>query len=663
MGSRLVADDLLDSLLGVDLEVDELWALADPPTSELNGSATDSIGDGGVAHRKRIAVRAGAEIPFNRQEANPKQAFRVVLCRLMEDPEDEIALQYIPIGLRFRDKGDTFGKSALSRIYCQFGDVLPESTREQIFDEVTTYEGWLTGGTENHIAMRRTAGFLFGEAFPKASFAQGLTGAELAAECFRYFKEYGRLLYQSSMTEFLSPIYHSCHTATWLNVYDFAKDPQAKLCARAILDWMFADLATNSHHGIIIPPATRAKGLMTDSYQLSTVRSNTQWSAWLYWGAGNVKETYEAVAGTTTWKQSPFTLHAVSDYVPERIVRNLGAKRVDTPYRLFQSRANKAAIDPPSINPYGKTASPYPQQPDVRYATRSVYVHKNYAIGAGTRKAEIDEPTVRHAHTFGVIWKDTHPRNWLFVVHPYWYVNRPDEESGELLGADDWSGTSPFLQMVHWENAALLLADLPEKDPYHGQAVGSNPKWISDRPAELHRQLNVFVPATVEQALGPGGGVFLRTDDVYISLRPIGGEAIWEETCREGYRRLAVHGKCVGYTVEVGDADEYGTFDAFREQIASCELDVTELSRDKHVRYHSSRGHALDLHYDESSWRPNAHVNGTRVDYDRWPICESPYLTCRDGVMHVNDGQHGMRVDWSCALPEYTYYSSTQPRS
>jgi hypothetical protein len=631
-----------------------------PPRSGLgpreDAVAGEQVSDEAVAHRKAIVVRAGADVVFNASGPNPKQAFRVVLCKLMEDQANAEALAYIPVGLGFRSKGDTFGKSALSRIFCQFGHCLPEETKQQIFDEVTTYDGWLTGGTENHIAMRRTAGFLFGEAFPEAQFQHGLKGSELAEVCLLYMRAYGRALFRNSMVEFLSPIYHAVHTSAWLNIYEFAKDPNAKQCARAILDWMFADLAANSHHSIIIPPAARAKGIVTDSYQLSTVRSNTQWTAWLYWGAGNIESSLKAVAGTDTWEKSPLSLHSVSNYVPELVVRNLGAKRIATPYSLLQARANREVMEPPSLNAFGKKAPVHHNQPNRAYCTRSVYVNRNYAIGAGARVADIEEGTIRHAHAFGVIWRDTAPRNWMFFVHPYWYPTRPHEETGEPLGVDDWAGTSPFLQMVHWENSAVLLLDLPDRDPYFGKARGTNPKWISDRAERPFHCLNAYIPETVEEVKENEDGFFLRAGDVFIGIRGIGGKNGWGQSKQKGYRKLVIEGDAIGAAVEVGDQVEYGSLERFRERVAAADLDLSNLTTRKQVRYTSTRGHELDIRHNAEDWRPIASVNGAHLDFDKWPTCESPYLSCRDGIMNVNDGKSGFTVDWHGDWPEYTYY-------
>ena len=294
---------------------------------------------------------------------------------------------------------------------------------------------------------------------------------------------------------------------------------------------------------------------------------------------------------------------------------------------------------------------------NARACVRSTYVSKGYAIGAGARSADIDDPTVRHSHTFGIIWKDTAPRNWLFFVHPYWYVNRLDDVTGEPLGIDDWSGTSPFLQMVHWENAAVLLLELPGQDPYRGQAMGSNEKWISDRPEKLFQRLNAYVPETIDEAKQTDAGVFLRSGSVFVGMRPIGGELAWESCGRKGYRRLRIEGELIGVSVEVGDQAEYESFSRFVEQVSNAQLDLGDLSTEKRVRYHSTRGHCLDIQHNSDDWRPIASINGIALDFDSWPTCESAYLTCRDGIMDVNDGRTGRRIDWQNDDPVYASYT------
>jgi len=618
----------------------------------------DKISDEAIKQRKKMVIQASIRsIDFNPTARNPKQGFRIVLCRLHENPHDVTALNYIPIGLGFRDKGDTFGKSALSRIFCQFGHNLSPDTHRQLFEEVTTYEGFLQGGTENHISMRRVAGFLFGERFPDAIFHHGLTGKELAEECLQYMIKYGQALFQNSMVEYLSPVYHAVHTATWLNVVEFAQDPRAKLCAKAILDYMLADLAINSHHGIIIPPSTRAKGLVKEDQMISNNRPNTQWTGWLYWGAGTMPDSQDVLENNSYWKKGPLPLHAVSNYMPEPVIRNIGAKHIATPYSLLQARANREVLSPAQINRFGLTEPVRRNAPNARYNVRSVYVDRHYALGAGARIPDIHEPTLRHAHSFAVIWEDPSPHNWLFFVHPYWYTNRKSGDSDASLQREDWSGTSPFFQMVHHENAAVLLFDLPEKDPYAGQAEGNNPKWTSDRPSKIIQRAHAYIPETMDETVTTEQAVFLRAGSVYIGIRPIGGRAFWEESKHEGYRRLVIEGSLVGAAVEVGDQSEFESFTHFQEKVSTTPLNTNDLQTQKRVQYHSTRGHRLDIQHNPNDWRPIASINNKPLDFDQWPTCESPYVTCRNGIMNVNDGQSGFTVNWQNDLPKYTYYN------
>ena len=169
----------------------------------------------------------------------------------------------------------------------------------------------------------------------------------------------------------------------------------------------------------------------------------------------------------------------------------------------------------------------------------------------------------------------------------------------------------------------------------------------------------MFVPETIDESVETSDGVFLRVGRVYVGLRSLGGPFEWRQTVREGFRKLTIESRLAGVAVEVGDEAEYGDFDGFRQAVSNAELDVSCLAEDKAVRYTTTRGNALAIQHNPDDWRPNASVNGTSIDYEAWPICESPYVTCRDGVMDVNDGRQGFSVDWRGELPEYCTYDVT----
>lgn len=632
----------------------------EPLPPSLDPALAKQVSDDAVARRKRLVVRAGSVAEFRHWARNPVTQYPVAMCRLALDPKDEQAMAYIPKGLERRGQGDTFGRSSLSRVFCQFGAILEPHVIEAIHHEALTYPGWLSGGTENHVAMRRTAGFLLGERFPDEKWHFGLTGRQVAGECRRYMRDYGHAIYDSSMVEYLSPAYHAVNTATWLNVADFAKDPAARLMARAILDWMFTDLAANWHSGIVLPPLQRDKGMLKDSYQLTRCRTLTQWSGWLYWGGGNTPQHDAAFTdGRLPPEMLPnwmAMLHALASWTPHPAIRHLGAKRLATPYMLWQSRGNWPCIEPSHLNPYGKTRAAHDDPADPRYNLRSVYVARRYAMGASYRREDIMDPITRHATPFSVVWQSPRDRNWLIVSHPYWYTARKKEGADEPLGDDDWVGTSPFCQMAHWENAAVLLFDIPARDPYGAKAGKGSRLFRSERTAECVQAVFVYVPESVEEIVDRANAFFLREGDVYVAIRPLRPGARWEEAAYPGWRRLAMRGGLVGCAIEVADKQEHGSFEAFQRRIAAARLDLSRLDSGRCVQYESSRGHRIDLTHNSDGWLPKVAVNGVPLRFEQWPACESPYLTCRGRVLDVNDGREGFRVDWTDEVPVYTYY-------
>jgi len=618
------------------------------------------VSDEAIAHRKKMVIRAAGDDRFRSKAANPKLQFPIVLARLMLNPDDREALAYVPLGMRYRGKGDTFGKSSLSRLFCQFGSLLESGVVEALRDELTTYPGFLGGGTENHVAMRRTAGYLAAERFPEATFYHGLSGEKLAHECREFIRTYGRTVYANSMFEYLSPIYHAVDTAPWLNVAEFARDDGTRLMARAILDWMMADYALNYHQGVVLPPFQREKGLLTGSYQLSYARSLSQWTGWLYWGGGNTPQQDERFGDPKYLPNQPYglgaVLHAVSSWNPHPVIRNIGAKRLPGPYRLLQSRVNWQLIEQTHLNEYGKTTLARPGQPNSRYNMRSVYVDRDYAIGASYRHENIMDPYLRSAVPFSVAWQSEDDCNWLLPAHPYWFTLRKWEDSEDVLGNEDWSGINPFLQMVHWENAAILVWDIPQRDPYEGRFGKGSPKFPSERRLDLIQCAYVYVPATIDERQESPAGFFLREGDVYIAIRPLSDGAHWETSRHAGFVRLAMPGPLVGFAIEVGDKSEFGSFEAFQDKTSTGSLDLSAFQTEKRATYRSTRGHVLSLRHRSPNWLPDASVDGVALDFARWPIWESPYATCRDRVLDVNDGRQGFTIDWRGDWPEYTYY-------
>jgi hypothetical protein len=101
--------------------------------------------------------------------------------------------------------------------------------------------------------------------------------------------------------------------------------------------------------------------------------------------------------------------------------------------------------------------------------------------------------------------------------------------------------------------------------------------------------------------------------------------------------------------------------EAFVAKVGAATLDTSKLTA-KRIDYVSSRGLPFSLQFNDASWFPKASVKGVELDFEHWPICESPYVKSRDGGLDVNDGQAGFTVAWQDNAPVYsTYHVKAQP--
>ncbi len=80
------------------------------------------------------------------------------------------------------------------------------------------------------------------------------------------------------------------------------------------------------------------------------------------------------------------------------------------------------------------------------------------------------------------------------------------------------------------------------------------------------------------------------------------------------------------------------------------------------VRYTTTRSDELRFHYD-TDYRedadgfikivPDLWINGRQreVDFEDWPLAESPVMTLKDSILRIEQGGDRVVVDWSGELP------------
>ncbi|ACK66844.1 conserved hypothetical protein [Rippkaea orientalis PCC 8801] len=124
--------------------------------------------------------------------------------------------------------------------------------------------------TDNLRAMRETSVYLMAEE----------TGNEETRQIYKEkIQRYVWALYHIGMGEWDSEVYHGHTFAPYLNLYDFAKDPEVKQLAKAALDWLSMAAAIKYYRGGWGGPVKRDYGGGNVALGSSSART-----FWLYFG-------------------------------------------------------------------------------------------------------------------------------------------------------------------------------------------------------------------------------------------------------------------------------------------------------------------------------------------------------------------------------------------
>jgi hypothetical protein len=230
------------------------------------------------------------------------------------------------------------------RKYFLFGDYLDPAYKERMFiaakkwterDPLTrphpihgqgdrSLDGWDMSkmgnwvddrNTDNLRAMRDISVYLLAEE----------TGNEEIRQLYQQkIQRYVWALYHIGMGEWDSPIYHGHTFAPYLNLYDFAKDPEMKALAKAALDWLSAAAAVKYYRGGWAGPNKRDRGNTSVVYG-----SGAASLFWLYFG--DVPHLNP--------KPERDSLHVItSSYRPPQAVVALARKQFTKPVELFAAK-------------------------------------------------------------------------------------------------------------------------------------------------------------------------------------------------------------------------------------------------------------------------------------------------------------------------------------
>ena len=232
----------------------------------------------------------------------------------------------------------------------------------RIFSRTDGYNAFTDEGTDNHNNMARTSGYLAAQnALGNAAFPQA---AAKLAESKQWIMNFSRNQYYVGSAEWNSSQYGSYNVIGWLNLFDFATDPEVKAAARAVLDYLSLEIGLHYSQGWTGGSEMRGTGV--PAFGVSAGVANNQFGTssqdylgWLWFG------DLSRAVGTNYWNGNEYiqSVHAaVSSYRPSSYAIQIAKKQIALPAWF---KASKGEF-------FGKSPS---------FLQQNFYADQGYTIG------------------------------------------------------------------------------------------------------------------------------------------------------------------------------------------------------------------------------------------------------------------------------------------
>jgi hypothetical protein len=480
-------------------------------------------------------------------------------------------------------KGDMFWMFPVIGTYLHGKDEMSAEVKAAVRAAWKTYAPY-RGDTENHWAMYYTSLFLAAEQWPHlpgSEWFNGKTSDENRTESKEYLIHWMDITTTIGQGEFDSPDYLPEYATPMTLLAQFAQDPEMKKRGAMMLDYIYADFATDHLAGQYIGGFSRI-------YQPAVYKpllSGASQFAWLYFGTG------EPVTGG--WP----VLASLSTYRLPRIIFDIATDR-SVPF------VNKERKRVRNVIRYGAENNP----PVYKYS----YITKDYGIGS--LQGGLLQPIQQH--TWGVRYTYGKPFSTVFGLHPYWSGKElamffPEEQKTMIADVtaskatynneNKWTGGSPFERTFQQKNTLIVLYDI--------------------EPGTTSEHIDGFFPKNLEQRnTDPSGWIMCKAGDTYIGWFPLQPYEWLQSKDDEDNWRLRSHHLQNGCVVEVRSKDEAGTFDQFcaklRRSIPRATLEPCAVS----VEYRTMNNDRMFFAFPETR-----RLNGKTVDLSKQKLFDSPF--------------------------------------
>ena len=528
----------------------------------------------------------------------------------------------------------------------------------------------LTGeGTENHVSMSRTSGYLFAE----MALADGeleTVAAEWKALLKEWILDWSKRIYAYGTGEWDSNPYTTYNLVGWLNLYDFARDPEIRDAAQAVLDYYAANMALKYTQGLYSGPESRG-----GTRYGSLSRSATEYLAWLWFGPLQLSEN-DGFYAQNEYIQSVYA--ATSGYRPPEELQHIAAKRLPKPAIYHNLKPN-----------YQLTR---------KAESREVFrIDDTFTLGT------VQTPLGGWINSaYGIV-------NWKLVIQNEDGLPAVVSGNGGMKSLTSPRGRNPFDQFLQHGAVVVQMSRVPaEAEKIEEEVEGIFLDWkitsqrdFMERWGRPHHFGNTHMSDSGKGSLENAGKSIIHLPDnldyalfnrwaftqyagTFLAFRTLSGNPP-----ELSHRRLvdeAPRNSVSGFIIEVANARDFPSYQAFIELVLSNNFAFDREKNDLEFNYKSLEGNSLQFSYSTSGewnemlvdwgsgvlekrigfnttdWQqpdwpsgeghgriPNLLVDGSPIDWpDRSTIIDGPFLRLQESMLQI-EGPAGSiyQIDFS----------------
>lgn len=440
------------------------------------------------------------------------------------------------------------------------------------------------GDTENHWAMFYASMYLMTQLYPDdpgSEWYNGRSSQENFVEARDYLYSWMDLTVTQGQGEFDSPGYYSFYMAPMAMLYAYANDPEMKVKAGMMMEYLLADFAAEQMDGMYLGAHSRVYPHTVHNQWID----NSTAFAWLYWG------------NTPLLHRGESLIAAFSGFYPPEMLKHIATDR-SVVYEHLERKRTRHRIRYSEI----KNLPVY----------KTMYMTPSY--GLGSMQGGLLQPIQQQTWDFTYKIADVKQGfNMIYSMHPYssgyelamYFPEEPKlltdavvKSKGTYDSPDKWTGASPYEQVFQHKDALIALYNI--------------------EPGTRFPHISGFFPkGLVSREVDSSGWIFANSGSAYLAWYPL-APYTWQE--EEKNWRLHSTSLKNGAVVQVAQSSEFPSFAAFKEAVKKLKL-TTRLQPVPTVSFTSLKGAVMDFTYDRTP-----RLNGKNVDYTTWPLYKGPFV-------------------------------------